>query len=258
MKDGPSETARRVAAQRLTFARLATSYGQPDADERLARDVAGTASGSVSPLRSYLEARTRFFDRVVVDAVNAGMKQIVVGASGYDGRAWRYAKPGVRWFEVDHPATQADKLRRLQALGIGSSHVGFAAADFGADPLGPGLVAAGFDPVVPALFLLEGVAVYLEREVLDSVLRQLRDVAADGSRLAVSLSVSRGSPGADSRRRDFQAAVARLGEPARSTVAGDQIPPLLAATGWCLYDPAGGNEESSGRLSAGLVVATPA
>ena len=29
-----------------------------------------------------------------------------------DGRAFRYAKPGVRWYEVDHPATQLDGMRR--------------------------------------------------------------------------------------------------------------------------------------------------
>ena len=70
-------------------------------------------------MRDYLDARTRFFDRVVVGAIGRGVRQIVVGAAGYDGRAFRYAKPGVRWFEVDHPATQRDKQERLARLGLG-------------------------------------------------------------------------------------------------------------------------------------------
>jgi O-methyltransferase involved in polyketide biosynthesis len=112
VRDGQvSETARRVAAQRLTFQRVITEYGFPEADERLARDVSNSVDVSESPLRDYLQARTRFFDTVVVEAIAAGFDQIVVGAAGYDGRAWRYAKPGILWYEIDQPATQSDKLR---------------------------------------------------------------------------------------------------------------------------------------------------
>ena len=55
-------------------------------------------------------------------------KVIIVGA-GYDGRAIRYARPGVRWFEVDHPATQRDKLERLERLGIAVAHVALNAVE---------------------------------------------------------------------------------------------------------------------------------
>jgi len=63
-------------------------------------------------MHEYIRARTAFFDRVVVSAIDRGVAQVVIGGAGYDGRAFRYAKPGVRWFEVDHPATQADKRAR--------------------------------------------------------------------------------------------------------------------------------------------------
>ena len=47
MKDGQvSVTAQRVAAHRLTFDRIPVPYGDPAADEALARDVAATAAGS--------------------------------------------------------------------------------------------------------------------------------------------------------------------------------------------------------------------
>ncbi len=162
-------------------------------------------------MHDYLAARTAFFDRVVTGAIAAGTPQIVVGAAGYDGRALRYAKPGVRWFEVDHPATQRDKLARLGRLGIDASSVGFAEADFAADPVATRLLEAGLDPSEPSLFLLEGVAVYLEQAVLERVLDQLRDPAAPGSRLAISVSLSR--PAGDAARARFQAAVAAMGEP---------------------------------------------
>ena len=82
------------------------------------------------------------------------------------------------------------------------------------------------------MFLLEGVAVYLEEAVLRSLLAQLRRIAADGSRLAISLSVNSGSPERAARRAAFQAAVAAVGEPARSVVAAADAGALLESTGW--------------------------
>lgn len=84
-------------------------------------------------MHEYLRARTAFFDRAVVSALDAGAEQVVIGGAGYDGRALRYARPGVRWYELDHPATQADKLERLARLDLDTRHIRFASADFISD-----------------------------------------------------------------------------------------------------------------------------
>src|ERR1700684_2239682 len=179
---GPSITARRVAAHRLGFTRVPAPYGDPAADDALATEVAAGREAPLNRMHDYLAARTSFFDRVVVPAIGRGVQQIVVGAAGYDGRALRYAKPGVRWFEVDHPATQRDKRDRLARLGITapqvwvlaarftqdpvaarlripSAQVRFVEADSARDPVADRLLAAGLDPGAPGLFLLEGVVV---------------------------------------------------------------------------------------------------
>src|SRR5437763_4174375 len=256
---GPSQTARRVAAHRVDFTRVPADYGDPAADHALAADVAAGRQAPASRMHDYLAARTAFFDRVVTGALGRGVTQVVVGAAGYDGRAFRYAKPGVRWFEVDHPATQRDKLERLEQLGIDASHVRFVEADFTRDPVADRLRAAGLDPDEPTLFLLEGVAVYLEPAVLEDVLRQFRQVAAPGSSLAISVSLSR--PRGDTARARFQAMVAALGEPARSTVDACGAEALLARTGWHLAAGAGDGQPTaagSDRLrTAGLLVASP-
>ncbi len=225
---GPSVTARRVAAYRLGFTRVPAPYGDPAADEALAVDVAAGQEPSAGGMREYLAGRTRFFDTVVTRAIGQGLDQVVVGAAGYDGRAFRYAKRGVRWFEVDQPATQRDKRERLARLGIAAGQVRFVAADFTRDPVAERLLAAGLDPARPSLFLLEGVAVYLEAAVLEAVLGQFRQVARAGSRLAISVSLS--SPG--QARSRFRDTVAALGEPARSTLEADEAEHLLARTGW--------------------------
>jgi methyltransferase (TIGR00027 family) len=260
MEDGgPSQTARRVAAHRLGFSRIPADYGDPGADHALAVDVAAGRAAPANRMHDYLATRTAFFDRTVTGALGRGVTQVVVGAAGYDGRAFRYAKPGVRWFEVDHPATQRDKLERLERLGIDASHVRFVEADFTRDPVAGRLRAAGLNPDVPSLFLLEGVAVYLEPAVLEDVLRQFRQVAAPGSSLAISVSLSR--PRGDAARARFQATVAALGEPARSTSEAAEAEALLARTGWPLAAGNGDGQQPairSDRLrTAGLLVASP-
>jgi methyltransferase (TIGR00027 family) len=252
---GPSVTARRVAAHRLGFSRVPAAYGVPAADEALAADVAAGLVAPANRMRDYLAARTSFFDRTVAGAIDRGVRQVVVGAAGYDGRAFRYAKPGVRWFEVDHPATQRDKLARLERLGVAAPHIRFVEADFTRDPVADRLRAAGLEASVPSLFLLEGVAVYLEPAVLETVLEQFRQVAAPGSRLTISVSLSREHD--EGARARFQAAMAALGEPARSTFDAGQAEALLVRTGWRTIP---GREETAAKRerlrSAGLLTAS--
>ena len=247
-----------MAAHRLEFTRVPADYGDPASDQALAVDVAAGRPAPASRMHDYLAARTSFFDRIVIGALGRGVAQVVVGAAGYDGRAFRYAKPGVRWFEVDHPATQRDKLRRLERLGVDASHVRFVEADFTRDPVAGRLRAAGLDPEAPSLFLLEGVAVYLDPAVLEDVLGQFRQVAAPGSSLAISVSLSR--PRGDSARARFQATVAALGEPARSTFEAAEAEALLARTGWPLAAATGDDRQAAvghdRRRVAGLLLAS--
>ena len=236
MKDGAaSRTARSVAARRLTYERLPAEYGDPEADLALARDVAARLEPAPGRMHEYIRARTAFFDRVVVKAINDGMPQVVAGAAGYDGRALRYAKPGVRWFEVDHPATQADKLERLRRLGIDASHVRFVAADYRIDPVAAALRDAGLDTGEPALFLFEGIAVYLDKPVTESVLTQFREVTVPGSLLAISVSVASAALETSARAR-FTESVAALGEPALSVLEPPEAAQLLARASWHLQE----------------------
>jgi methyltransferase (TIGR00027 family) len=247
VKEGTaSHTARSVAARRLAYDRVAAPYGDPAADEALTGDV---ADGLVPPrnrMHEYIRARTAFFDRVVVSSIDRGVAQVVIGGAGYDGRAFRFAKPGVRWFEVDHPATQADKLERIARLGLATSPVRFIPADFTADPVAEPLLAAGLDPARPALFLFEGVAVYLERQENERVLAEFRAVTPVGSLLAISVSVD----GATSQARArFQRRVAEMGEPVRTVLTFGHAADLLSAAGWKIREP------SDRQRSAGLLLA---
>ena len=65
--------------------------------------------------RDRMERRTRFFDRLTIGRLEAGLTQVVIVGAGYDGRPIRFASPGVTWYEVDHPSTQSDKRARLDS-----------------------------------------------------------------------------------------------------------------------------------------------
>jgi methyltransferase (TIGR00027 family) len=249
---GPSPTARRVAAYRLGFERLAAPFGDPAADDALGRDVAGETDGTGSEVMArYLRARTAFFDRVVVNAIERGVTQIVNLGAGYDGRSLRYAKPGVHWWEIDRADTQADKLARLGRLNLGAGQVTFVPRDLAEGGLAEALRAAGYEPEAAGLFVCEGVAAYLDDSVLERLLRDTRTLATAGTRLALSVGAAPASDARAERRERIRAAAARLGEPAVGSVTARDAAALLVASRW---RPA---EISERARQAGFVVAVP-
>jgi methyltransferase (TIGR00027 family) len=233
---GPSRTSQVVALTRAPLTRPHTPGGDPDAQRQLCRGMPPPAGpGRLVPS---LIARTRFFDERVLAALSAGTAQVVILGAGYDDRALRFRSPGVRFFELDHPATQADKarrLRRLRGTGPGSGPT-LAAADFRDDDVAGVLEASGHDAGKPTLFLCEGLLVYLDQPTCVRLLSALRARAAAGSVLAASLSTHR--EGLDS---GWVAAEAnsRRGHPRESWLTILPAPAhleLLARAGWRVSD----------------------
>lgn len=191
-------------------------------------------------MHRYLASRTAFFDAVVVGALDAGLRQVVVLGAGYDARSLRYERAGASFFEVDLEGTQCDKLARLARLGVSSSKVRFLAADFAADPIDGLLADAGLDVGAPTLFVLEGVVAYLEAEVLAALCAMVRRVAAAGSLFAVSVGVERRDDdvGAQARAAAFGARVGAVGEPVLVALGPQAGVELLGRCGWEVRDDA--------------------
>jgi methyltransferase (TIGR00027 family) len=177
--------------------------------------------------------RTAFFDREVTDALAAGIEQVVVVGAGYDGRALRFRQPGVRFFELDHPATQADKRRRLEAVGASLEGLAFAAVDLMREGPEAALVAVGHRQDRPSLFYCEGLISYLTRPAVVRLLRELRQRAAPGTRLALNATEARSlsrrwRPGEAARRL----VLAAIGEPRRTVFAPGDLESLVDSAGW--------------------------
>src|SRR5205085_6897982 len=94
--------------------------------------------------------------------------------AGLDTRAARLAKEGVRFFEVDQPASQRDKRERLARIdGYPVDAATYVACDFEKDDFLDRLVAAGFAAAAPALFIWEGVTPYLHEPAIRATLRRV-------------------------------------------------------------------------------------
>lgn len=251
-----SRTSQAVAITRAGMCRPHSPEGDPNAQRRLCRGVRARAADSMT---ASLTARTRFFDDGVMSATAAGVGQVVILGAGYDDRALRFRAAGVRFFEVDHPATQADKRRRLEEI-TGDVGPTLATADFRRDGVGAVLARCGHDADRPSLFLCEGLLVYLDRRTIVRLLADLRSRAAVGSRLLASLAVHR--PGLETRAV-LAAANARRrnggSEPWLTIMPADDQVRLLTEAGWsvcgrtdaCELEPAA----PAGRLL--LVAAEP-
>jgi methyltransferase (TIGR00027 family) len=260
MKGGEASwTARRVAAQRLHFERVPAVYGRPEDDQRLLADVAAGIDATDAPLRRYLGARTAFVDRAVVGPVDAGMRQAVLVGAGYDGRAMRYARTGVSWFEVDHPDTQEDKRARLLRLGLRCEHVTFVPIDLAHEDVAAALAQAGHDAGVATLFVCEGIPPYLSTDAVTGLLTGLGTRAAVGSTLVLELPLVPRSEQARARRERLNASVTKRDEPLRCAVAVEDLDRILDRCGWVVHratDPAGQPLATSEHSSA-FVLASP-
>jgi methyltransferase (TIGR00027 family) len=172
------------------------------------------------------------------DAVRAGADpQLVILGAGLDDRAWRMPElAGVDVFAVDHPASQADKRDRAEALQPVSRSLRYVPVDFGRDALGPALAAAGHDESLTTTWLWEGVVPYLTPAEVETTATALAARSAAGSRLVVNYQ-------APSRLaavgRLFARALASLSrrpdpfatEPRRSAWTPDSLRALLSGVG---------------------------
>ena len=174
----------RAAHQLLEGGRIFTD---PLAIPILGADAeAAVAEAEANPgragLRSFIAARSRFAEEAGRRAMDRGVRQIVVLGAGLDTFAYRLEPiEGLAAFEVDHPATQTEKRRRLAASGIAPpAHLVFAPCDFERSSLAEAMGAAGFDPGRRAFFLWLGVVPYLSQSAIFATLDWIAGLPGGG------------------------------------------------------------------------------
>lgn len=133
------------------------------------------------PFRASILARARFIEDLVAEQVSRGVSQYVLLGAGLDTFAQRRPELAcqLRIFELDQPAHQAWKRKRLMDVGLGIPlYLKLVPVDFEAgDDWRERLLAAGFTITQPAVVTSTGVSMYLTKEAIIGTLRQVAALA---------------------------------------------------------------------------------
>ncbi|OBB57672.1 SAM-dependent methyltransferase [Mycobacterium sp. 852013-51886_SCH5428379] len=168
------------------------------------------AAAIFTHMNNYQAVRTHFFDAFFTSAAEAGIRQIVILASGLDSRAYRLPWPdGTVVYEIDQPKVLEYKASRL------AEHSVTPVADRREVPMDlrldwpAALRDAGFDPAQPTAWLAEGLLMYLPADAQDRLFAQITDLSAPGSRVAAETA---GFQTSDERRRQMRERFERIAE----------------------------------------------
>jgi methyltransferase (TIGR00027 family) len=142
-----------------------------------------------SGYRASVVARARFIEELVCEQVARGVAQYLILGAGLDTFAQRRPEiaAALTIYEVDQPGPQEWKRRRLVELGLGIPKwlrlvpVDFEANESWREPL----AAAGFDASRSAVVACTGVSMYLTRDVVLTLLREIATFAP-GSTLVMT------------------------------------------------------------------------
>lgn len=159
---------------------------------------------------NYQAVRTHFFDAFFAsatgggdstDAATAGIRQVVILASGLDSRAYRLDWPAdTVVYEIDQPKVLEYKAARMAEHGVlPSAKRNAVAIDLRLD-WPKALREAGFDADAPTAWLAEGLLMYLPAQAQDRLFEQITALSAPGSRVAAETVGHR----SDDRRAEFR------------------------------------------------------
>ena len=141
-----------------------------------------------NPYYYYLTARTKFYDQLLLDAVVAGVRRVLIVGAGFDTRLYRFgghlAAHGVEVAECDQPDAVTIKKKLAKTLPY-SERVRYLSADLNRQETWNDLSDwLGASDAHPALVFAEGVSPYVESSAFLSFLTTLASLLPSDSWLA--------------------------------------------------------------------------
>lgn len=192
---------------------------------------------TLQPVAAHILGRARYVEDRLSVLRERGLNQYVLVGAGLDSISLR--NPGeatpLRIFEIDHPASQRAKRRRLQQVREPLPEaLELIPVDFERESLTDSLRRSSFDPSQPALFAWLGVAQYLSEEAVFETLQAIHEGGAPGSELIFDYIASRDTIPEDSI--PLLEALARFterrGEPLKATFDPEDLPGKLSCLGF--------------------------
>lgn len=132
-----------------------------------------------------ISVRTNYFDSYLLAAADAGVRQVVILASGLDSRAYRLPWPaGTVVYEVDQPEVIEFKTTTLAGIGAQpTAERRTVGIDLRYD-WPTALADAGLDTDAPTAWLAEGLLIYLPPEAQDRMFDNITALSVPGSTVA--------------------------------------------------------------------------
>jgi methyltransferase (TIGR00027 family) len=235
--DAASRTALMMAAFRANASARPKPVCVDEWAGRLAGDDGHALATSYERTYPHMELwtalRVAYFDRCVTHFATSARPQVVMLGAGLDTRAARLAKAGVRFFEVDHPESQKLKLSKLGELEhYPVDAATYVACDFEKTDFLTALCERGFRDDTPALFVWEGVTVYLTEAAVRATAHRVASACAPETILGFDHLRKKIVHGELRHAKDVESRtfVANMGEPLRFGV--DDALPLLYEEGF--------------------------
>lgn len=208
---------------------------------------------AIPGLYLHFALRKKLIESIVQGQIEkSAVRQVVVIAAGFDPLAavLHEAYPLIRFFEIDHPATQVIKM---DALADAGSNLFFCPADLTKTTITDALAPDWFDAKLPTIFIAEGITMYLDAKQLDTFFAGIRARAQHPDSSVIFTYMARSPLGVIGF--DSQTWLARLwlqlqGEPMKWGIEPENIPSFLDARGFTLN-----RDHSAADLSARFVPA---
>ena len=191
-----------------------------------------------SPAYANVIVRSWYTEDALRSAITGGVGQYVLIGAGFDSYACRrpVEAKNLEVYEIDHPATQGLKKRRLAESGVPvDNRLHFVSADLAQESLESALTRCSFDSNKPAFLSWLGVTMYLSQEANMSTLESIARYCAPGSQLVFSYVdqvIFEGTPSGDTEEIvELKHRVKSVGEPFISGFHPDRLEGELSNIG---------------------------
>lgn len=218
-------------------------------------------SKMLRPISAQLLSRAKYTEEKLEQAVSKGISQYVIIGAGFDSFCLRRPdfSAGLRIYEIDHPATQQIKRKRLmEILDASPDGVEFIAIDLEKRTIADALSGSSFLKDEKAFFSWLGVVPYLSEDAVFNVLRHLASFAARGSEIVFDYLIPTHLMPQEERRvlGKVMWIIERWGEPVKSFFKPDVFPEEVSRLGYHILDnqsPGEQNERYFSDRSDGLM-----
>lgn len=218
-------------------------------------------SESLRLITAQVVVRARYAEEKLEQAVSKGISQYVIIGAGFDSFCLRRPdfSAGLQIYEIDHPATQQIKQKRImEIVDTPPEGVEFLAVDLEKRTIADALSDSSFLRDERAFFSWLGTVPYLSEDAVFNVLRDLASFAARGSEIVFDYSLPTNMWALEERQALVRILriIGRRGEAVKSFFEPGTFPDDVTGLGYHIFEnisPAELNKKYFSDRSDGLV-----